>query len=93
MYILGLYRDNGKENGNYDLGFRVEGFDSQKPTLLFWKAGLQALKFAGRAYRIWVQWSCFKMAKEPADSYRIPGVPDNTIGGFPKLGVPVWESP
>ena len=23
--ILGLYRDNGKENGNYYLGFRVEG--------------------------------------------------------------------
>ena len=22
-YILGLYRDNGKENGNYYLGFRV----------------------------------------------------------------------
>ena len=21
--ILGLYRDNGNENGNYDLGFRV----------------------------------------------------------------------
>ena len=21
--ILGLYRDNGKENGNYSLGFRV----------------------------------------------------------------------
>ena len=24
--ILGLYRDNGKENGNYYLGFRVQGF-------------------------------------------------------------------
>ena len=23
--ILGLCRDNGKENGNYCLGFRVEG--------------------------------------------------------------------
>ena len=23
--ILGLYRDNGKENGNYYLGFRVWG--------------------------------------------------------------------
>ena len=23
--ILGLYRDNGKENGNYYLGFRVYG--------------------------------------------------------------------
>ena len=23
--ILGLYRDNGKENGNYCLGFRVLG--------------------------------------------------------------------
>ena len=22
-YILGLYRDNGKENGNYYVGFRV----------------------------------------------------------------------
>ena len=22
-YLLGLYRDNGKENGNYYLGFRV----------------------------------------------------------------------
>ena len=22
---LGLFRDNGKENGNYYLGFRVEG--------------------------------------------------------------------
>ena len=27
--ILGLYRDNGKENGNYNLGFRDErGFPS-----------------------------------------------------------------
>ena len=24
-YILGLYRDNGKENGHYYLEFRVEG--------------------------------------------------------------------
>ena len=24
--ILGLYRDNGKENGNYYLGFSVQGF-------------------------------------------------------------------
>ena len=24
--ILGLYRDNGKENGNYYLGFRVLGY-------------------------------------------------------------------
>ena len=24
--ILGLYRDNGKENENYHLGLRVEGF-------------------------------------------------------------------
>ena len=24
-YILGLYRDNGKGNGNYSLGFRIEG--------------------------------------------------------------------
>ena len=24
-YILGLYRDNGKSNGNYYLGFRVLG--------------------------------------------------------------------
>ena len=23
--ILGLYRDNGKDNGNYYLGFRVQG--------------------------------------------------------------------
>ena len=23
MYITGLYRDNGKEDGNYCLGFRV----------------------------------------------------------------------
>ena len=23
--ILGLYRDNGKENGNYYLGFRIQG--------------------------------------------------------------------
>ena len=27
-YILGLYRDNGKENGNYCLGFRVYGSGS-----------------------------------------------------------------
>ena len=26
MYILELYRDNGKDNGNYYLGFRVQGF-------------------------------------------------------------------
>ena len=25
-YILGLYRDNGKEPGNYNLGFRVGDF-------------------------------------------------------------------
>ena len=24
--VQGLYRDNGKENGNYCLGFRVQGF-------------------------------------------------------------------
>ena len=24
-HILGLYRDNGKGNGNYSLGFRIEG--------------------------------------------------------------------
>ena len=24
--ILGLYRDNGKENGSYYLGLRVQGF-------------------------------------------------------------------
>ena len=23
--LMGLYRDNGKENGNYHLGFRVRG--------------------------------------------------------------------
>ena len=26
--IIGLYRDNGKESGNYYLGFRVWGFAS-----------------------------------------------------------------
>ena len=26
MFILGLYRDHGKENGNYFLRFRVQGF-------------------------------------------------------------------
>ena len=25
-YILGLYRGDGKENGSYYLGFRVQGF-------------------------------------------------------------------
>ena len=25
MGILGLFKDNGKENGNYYLGFRVQG--------------------------------------------------------------------
>ena len=24
-YILGLYRENGNEHGNFDLGFRVQG--------------------------------------------------------------------
>ena len=24
---MGIYRDNGKENGNYYLGFRVQGFE------------------------------------------------------------------
>ena len=34
MYILGLYGDNGKENGNYYLGFRLLG-------LGFWISGLR----------------------------------------------------
>ena len=24
-FIMGIYRDNGKENGNYNLGFKVWG--------------------------------------------------------------------
>ena len=27
--MLGLYRDNGKENGNYHLGFTVTGGESR----------------------------------------------------------------
>ena len=33
-YILGLYRDNGKENGNYYLGF--SGDTSPEPTSVTW---------------------------------------------------------
>ena len=34
MYILGLYRDNGKENGNYYLGFGMESYTTPFTPLL-----------------------------------------------------------
>ena len=30
--LLGLYGDNGKENGNYYLGFRVQGMLQMNPS-------------------------------------------------------------
>ena len=42
--MSGLCRDNGKENGNYCLGFRVWGFEFRVPGLGFrvWSCGFDA---------------------------------------------------
>ena len=42
--MSGLYRDNGKENGNYYLGFRVWGFECRVQGLGFrvWSFGFQS---------------------------------------------------
>ena len=35
LQVIGLYRDDGKQNGNYHLGFRVEGLVARVQDLGF----------------------------------------------------------